>query len=215
MKSSIGTLALRFAAMVVLLAPAVSAQAQGIAHSPSTAERASTRMSPAPSGAHATPPQPDRRPSSETASRMPPTTSSPSPRSSTLGQTNGSPSRTRGESRMQEGRTNGSVPATSSPETSSPETSSPETSSSEGLGRDRNWRSVHVRNYYYLPPPSASPSPTEPPVTRTTPSSETVSYDPVAEAGKAQVRATEHRDPPSLSLCPPPYRMTARDGCQR
>lgn len=203
MKSSIGTFALRFAATAVLFGPAAAAQAQGIGHSPSAVgDRASTRMS-ATSGAHAAPPQPDRRPSSETASRTPPTTSSPSPRSSTLRQTNASPSRTRGESQMRESRTNGSVP----------ETSSPGASSNEGPDRDRNRGSVHVRNYYYLsPPPQPAP---EPPVSQTIRSEETVRYNPVAEAGKAQLWATEHRDPPSLSLCPPPYRMTAQDGCQK
>jgi hypothetical protein len=207
MKSAIRAFALRFAATTVLFVPSVVAQAQGIGHPPSAAgDRASTRVSPATSAVHAAPPRPDRRPSFETASRTPPTTSSLSPRSSPLGQTNASPSRTRGESRMQENRINGSVP----------ETSGPETSSSGGLDRDWNRRSVHVRNYYYYLPPaplSAPTPPAEPTVTR--PSSETVYYDPVAEAGKAQVRATEHRDPPSSSLCPPPYRMTARDGCQK
>jgi hypothetical protein len=112
MKSSIGTLALRFAATVVLFAPAVTAQAQDIGHSPSAVgNRASTPMS--------------------------------------------------------------------------------------------------------APPPPPQPAAPEPPVTRTTPSSETVYYDAAAEAQKAQLRATERRDPPSLSLCPPPYRMTARDGCQK
>jgi len=43
----------------------------------------------------------------------------------------------------------------------------------------------------------------------------TVQYDPIREPGKARVQATERRDPPSLSLCPPPYQMTAQDGCQR
>jgi hypothetical protein len=68
---------------------------------------------------------------------------------------------------------------------------------------------------YYPPPPPPPPPPPEPPVTRTTPSSETVHYDAAAEARKAQLRATERRDPSSSSLCPPPYRMTARDGCQK
>jgi len=209
MKSALRAFALRFAASAVLFAPAAAAQAQGIGQPPSgVGERGSTRVSAGKSGAHAAPPRPDRRPSFETASRTPPTTSSLSPRSSPLGQTNASPSRTRGESRMQESRINGFVP----------ETSGPVTSSNEGLDRDRNRRSVHVRNnYYYLPPPplSAPPPPAEPPVTRTTPSSETVYYDPVAEAQKAQRQSVEHHVPASSSLCPPPYRMTARDGCQR
>jgi hypothetical protein len=79
------------------------------------------------------------------------------------------------------------------------------------------------------PPPPAAPSSPEPPARRTTGSESTVLYDPVAEAQKAQLRATEHigeadslggkpskhRDPPRSGLCPPPYRMTASDGCQK
>jgi hypothetical protein len=65
----------------------------------------------------------------------------------------------------------------------------------------------------YSPPP---PPPPEPPAPRTIYSNSFVPYNPVAEARNAQLRATEHRDPPSSSsLCPPPYRMTARDGCQK
>jgi hypothetical protein len=45
--------------------------------------------------------------------------------------------------------------------------------------------------------------------------SETVPYDPVAEARKAELRATERQDRPGSNLCPPPYRMTAHDGCQK
>jgi hypothetical protein len=41
-----------------------------------------------------------------------------------------------------------------------------------------------------------------------------IRYDPAAEARKAQLRTTERQDP-SSSLCPPPYRWTARDGCQK
>jgi hypothetical protein len=68
---------------------------------------------------------------------------------------------------------------------------------------------------YYPPPPSAPPPAPEPPVrAHTTGSESTVGYDPAAEARKSQLRATEHQDP-ARSLCPPPYRMTASDGCQR
>jgi hypothetical protein len=68
-----------------------------------------------------------------------------------------------------------------------------------------------VCNSVYYPPP-----PPPPPPVHTTGSETTVHYNPVAEARNAQLRATEHRDPPSSSsLCPPPYRMTARDGCQK
>jgi hypothetical protein len=68
------------------------------------------------------------------------------------------------------------------------------------------------------PPPQPAPpaaSEPEPPVKRTI-TNETIPYDANVEARKAQLRASEHRVvSPSLSLCPPPYRMTARDGCQR
>jgi hypothetical protein len=66
---------------------------------------------------------------------------------------------------------------------------------------------------YYPPPPPLPPPLPEPPVKHTTGSESTLQYDPVAEARKAQLRATEH--PPSSSFCPPPYRMTTRDGCQK
>jgi hypothetical protein len=43
----------------------------------------------------------------------------------------------------------------------------------------------------------------------------TVTYDPAAEAQKTRLRAqTGPRDPDASPLCPPPYRMTERDGCQ-
>ena len=62
---------------------------------------------------------------------------------------------------------------------------------------------------YYPPPPPPSPP------AHTIETETTVNYDPVAEARKAQLRATDRQAPPSSSLCPPPYRMTARDGCQK
>jgi len=52
-----------------------------------------------------------------------------------------------------------------------------------------------------------APSP-EPPVTHTTGSESSVRYNRDADARKAQL-------PPVSSLCPPPYRMTASDGCQK
>jgi hypothetical protein len=64
----------------------------------------------------------------------------------------------------------------------------------------------------YAPPP---PPPPEPPVKHEPPVNSFVPYDAAAEAQKAQRQSVEHRVPTSLSLCPPPYRMTARDGCQR
>jgi hypothetical protein len=68
---------------------------------------------------------------------------------------------------------------------------------------------------YYPPPPPPTSPPPEPPVRHTTGSESTVLIDPIAEARKAQLRATEHQDPPSSSFCRPPYRMTAWDGCQK
>jgi hypothetical protein len=75
--------------------------------------------------------------------------------------------------------------------------------------------SKHVQvcdSVYYPPPPPPAP---EPPVRHTTGWESAVPYDPVAEARKAQLRANEHQVPAGSSLCPPPYRMTAVDGCQR
>ena len=81
------------------------------------------------------------------------------------------------------------------------------------------FKRLRVCNEVYYPPPAPPPQPAlaaEPPVRRTIGGgSETVPYDPVHEARKAQLRATEHRASPSSSLCPPPYRMTVSDGCQR
>ena len=71
-----------------------------------------------------------------------------------------------------------------------------------------------VCNEVSYPPPPAPP-PEAPAVTRTPSSNSFVPYDPAEEARKAQLRATEHRDRPSSTLCPPPYRMTASDGCQK
>jgi hypothetical protein len=71
--------------------------------------------------------------------------------------------------------------------------------------------------YYPSPPaPTQAAAAAEPPV-RPSPGGriETVPYDPADEARKAQLRATEHRAPSSLTLCQPPYRMTASDGCQK
>jgi hypothetical protein len=61
-------------------------------------------------------------------------------------------------------------------------------------------------------PPSPPP---EPPVKHEPPVNSFVPYDAAAEAQKVQRQSVEHRVPASLSLCPPPYRMTAQDGCQR
>jgi hypothetical protein len=75
---------------------------------------------------------------------------------------------------------------------------------------------VQVCNSVYYPPQPPPPPPApEPPVTHTTGSEATIRYDADAEARKAQLRATEHRAPASSNLCPPPYRMTASDGCQK
>jgi hypothetical protein len=78
--------------------------------------------------------------------------------------------------------------------------------------------SKHVRvcdSVYYPPTPSPPSPPPEPPVRHTTGWETNVQFDPAAEARKAKLRATEQRAPASSSLCPPPYRMTAQDGCQR
>jgi hypothetical protein len=54
-------------------------------------------------------------------------------------------------------------------------------------------------------PPGPSP---EPPVTHMKGSESSIRYNREADARNAQL-------PPSSSLCPPPYRMTASDGCQK
>jgi hypothetical protein len=75
---------------------------------------------------------------------------------------------------------------------------------------------VNVCQEVYYPPPPSAP---EPPVRRSTES--TIRYNANDEERKTQLQATEgtgtfHRGtPPGSSLCAPPYRMTARDGCQR
>jgi len=75
---------------------------------------------------------------------------------------------------------------------------------------------VRVCDSVYYPPPAPPPPPAlAPPVTHTTGSETSVRYDTDAEARKAQLQATEHRIPAGSNLCPPPYRMTALDGCQR
>ena len=94
------------------------------------------------------------------------------------------------------------------------------------IGADERAHTERVCNSVYYPPPP--PPPPEPPVRHTTGSESIERYDPDAEARKAQLRATQlrpsgetdrevvkHRDPPSSSFCPPPYRMTAWDGCQK
>ena len=206
MRSGIGNLALRFMAMAVLFAPAAAAQPQDKTVSPSPAAR------PAPSsGAHAAPAAARPAPLSEAASRRSPPTGSPSPRSSTLDQTSASRSGTRDG--MRESRTYGSERRASSNERPDPDRDR-EASSNERPDRDRDRESVHLR-VYYPPPPPAPEAALEPPVTHTTGSESTVLYDAVAEGLKAQIPATEHRVPASSSLCRPPYRMTASDGCQK
>ena len=79
-------------------------------------------------------------------------------------------------------------------------------------------RYMQVCNSVYYPPQPtapASPPPPEPPVTHTPAVNSFVPYEAAAEARKAKLRATEHRSPSSSNLCPPPYRMTAHDGCQK
>lgn len=63
--------------------------------------------------------------------------------------------------------------------------------------------------------PPAPPPPLEPPVRHTTGTESTVRYNADTEVRKTQLRATEHPLPASPSLCPPPYRMTPSDGCQK
>jgi hypothetical protein len=59
------------------------------------------------------------------------------------------------------------------------------------------------------------------PVKRTTNTENTIRYNADPEERRAQLRAIERGgapdrgSPPNSTLCPPPYRMTARDGCQR
>jgi hypothetical protein len=82
-----------------------------------------------------------------------------------------------------------------------------------GIASNEHAHYERVCDSVYYPPPAAAPPAPEPPVMHTTGSETTVHYDAAAEARKAQLRATTRQDPRS-SLCPPPHRMTARDGCQ-
>jgi hypothetical protein len=83
-----------------------------------------------------------------------------------------------------------------------------------GWGANQQAHNERVCNSVYYRPPA--PPPPEPPVQHTTGSETTVQYNTPAEARKAQTRATEHQAPPSSGgLCPPPFRMTAQDGCQK
>jgi hypothetical protein len=80
------------------------------------------------------------------------------------------------------------------------------------IGSNERARTERVCDSVYYPPPA--PPPPEPPVQHTRGSEAAVQYDAAAEARKVQMRASEHRAPGS-NLCPPPYRMTAQDGCQK
>jgi hypothetical protein len=69
---------------------------------------------------------------------------------------------------------------------------------------------------------SPSPSPAPAPAARHAAGTESaIRYNADDEERKAQLQAIERdeapdrRTPPGSSLCPPPYRMTAKDGCQR
>ena len=84
-------------------------------------------------------------------------------------------------------------------------------------------RYVQVCNDVYYPPSSPSPPPPPAPdlqARQTIDTENTIRYNADAEQRKAQLQAIEHAgapdrgSPSALSLCPPPYRMTARDGCQ-
>jgi hypothetical protein len=82
-----------------------------------------------------------------------------------------------------------------------------------GWGPNEQAHNERVCNSVYYPPPA--PPPAEPPVQHTTGSETTVEYNAPAAARKAQMRDTEHRASSGSNLCPPPYRMTAQDGCQK
>ena len=101
---------------------------------------------------------------------------------------------------MRESRTHGSQQGTAS----------------NGLSdSDRTPENVYLRvNNYYLPPSAPTAPAQEPLETHTTGSETTTHYDAVAAGREAQLPATEYRRPPGSSLCPPPKRMTAQDGCQ-
>ena len=195
MRSSIRTFALGFAATAVLFA---AAHAQNKAVSPSAP---AARLVPS-SGAHAAPAAAKPAPSPESAPRRSPTAVSSVPRSSTLGETRAPQSGARGESRMRENRTYGSEQGTAS---------------NRFPDFDGNREVVHLRvSNYYLPPSAPTAPAQEPPVTHTTGYETTVHYDDAVAAGReAQLPAAEYRPSPGSSLCPPPKRMTARDGCQR
>ena len=84
------------------------------------------------------------------------------------------------------------------------------------IDRNEKAHSERVCNTASYPQPSAPTPATDPPkVEHTTGSSETVQYDVMGEARKARLRASEPQTPPNSRLCSPPYRMTARDGCQK
>jgi len=55
---------------------------------------------------------------------------------------------------------------------------------------DGGTKYVRVCDNVYYPPPAPPPPPAPEPPVRHTPASETIQYDPVAEARKAQLRAT-------------------------
>jgi hypothetical protein len=81
---------------------------------------------------------------------------------------------------------------------------------------------VRVCNDVYNPPSSPPASaPPAPPVAHKTGSENTIPYNADGEERKAQLRAIElgetpdYETPSGSSLCPPPYRMTAQDGCQK
>ena len=82
-------------------------------------------------------------------------------------------------------------------------------------------RYVQVCNEVYYPPrsPSAPPAP-DPPARQTTGTESTIRYNADAEERKAQLQGIERGKAPDgrtqsgTNLCRPPYRMTARDGCQ-
>ena len=137
-----GNLALRFAAMAVLLASAAAQAQQGKPVDPANPHTSAT------SGPHPAPPQPDRQPSPVTASTRPQTGGSPSARPpAALGRTSTSPSGTREESRMRESRTH------------EPER---EASSNNWLpDNNRKGEGVHLRvsNYYF--PPSVPTAPAQ------------------------------------------------------
>jgi hypothetical protein len=89
-----------------------------------------------------------------------------------------------------------------------------------GMGQSfcQDWgggRACETRYYHPSPPPPPKAQEPESPAKHTPVVNDFVPYDAAAEAQKAQAQSVEHRVPASSSLCPPPYRMTAQDGCQR